>query len=143
MVSVINLNNPDILDKAKRKIDYSNCSIYENFLNVYQNRLDEVLIEQDSSLYTAEKIINYSNRLAQFLIDSDIQPNDTVSLLLPNSIWFVISILSSFQVGAKVTLINPRLASREIQFQLTDSETKILSAAGKVFKRELIKRNQS
>ncbi len=122
------MNDTGIIDKERRKIEYPNYSVYENFLKVYQNRLEEVLIEQDSNEYTAEKIINYSNRLAKFLIDADIQPNDTVSLLLPNSIWFVVSIFSAFQVGAKVTLINPRLSSREIQFQLTDSETKILIA---------------
>ena len=120
------MNDSEILDRTKRKIDYPNYSIYENFIQKYKDKLKEVLIEQESETYTAETIINYSNRLAQFYIDSGIQPNDTISLLLANSIWFVIATFASFQVGAKVTLINPRLSSREIQFQLADSETKIL-----------------
>jgi long-chain acyl-CoA synthetase len=101
-------------------------SIYENFLLIAEEIPDDVVIEEGNEKYTATNIIEFSNRLAKYFISLDIKSNDTISILLPNSVWFLVSILASFQAGAKVTLINPRLSLREIQFQLIDSKTKIL-----------------
>jgi len=67
-----------------------------------------------------------TNKIAYFLDANTVEKNETIAILLPNSIGFVISIFASFQVGAKVTLINPRLSQKEIAFQLRDSESKVL-----------------
>ena len=67
-----------------------------------------------------------TNKLAYFLDANTVEKNETIAILLPNSIGFVISIFASFQVGAKVTLINTRLSQKEIAFQLRDSESKVL-----------------
>ena len=101
-------------------------SIYEKFLEIVEEIPDAIIIEEGNEKYTAKDIIKYSNHLAGYFISSEIKSNDTISILLPNSVWFLVSILASFQAGAKVTLINPRLSLREIQFQLIDSKTKIL-----------------
>ena len=87
---------------------------------------NRVLIEEGEQEYTFKKLINMSNKLAKFFEDSYIEPNETISILLPNSIWFVVSVLAAFQIGAKVTLINPRLSQKEIVYQITDSETKVI-----------------
>ena len=107
-------------------LKYPEVSIYENFLNTTEGDLDKVIIEQGEELYTPRQLIEYSNKLADYFLTEDIQAQDTISVLLPNTIWFVVSVFASFQVGAKVTLINPRLSLKEIEFQIIDSETKIL-----------------
>ncbi len=107
-------------------IKYPEVSIYENFLDSTAGDLDKVIIEQGKESYTPRKIIEYSNKLADNFLSKNIQAQDTISVLLPNTIWFVVSVFAAFQVGAKVTLINPRLSQKEIEFQIIDSETKIL-----------------
>lgn len=114
------------LDKSNWKINYPKKSIYRYLLEVLDKfGENHVLFEENGVEYTSKMIIEMSNKLAKFLDDSSVEPSDTVSILLPNSIWFVVSILATYQVGAKVTLINPRLSQKEIAFQLTDSETKV------------------
>ncbi|MHA1550651.1 MAG: AMP-binding protein [Candidatus Heimdallarchaeaceae archaeon] len=107
-------------------LKYPEVSIYENFLNTTKENLDRVIIEQGEESYTPRQLIEYSNKLADYFLSENIQVQDTISILLPNTIWFVVSVFAAFQVGAKVTLINPRLSQKEIVFQIIDSETKIL-----------------
>ena len=120
------LSTPKTPVTIKWKIDYPKVSIYEYFLEVTKDfPEDRILFEEQDEKYSAKRIIDMSNKIAKFLEDSSVKPNDTVSILLPNSIWLVVSIFAAFQVGAKVTLINPRLSDKEISFQLSDSETKV------------------
>ncbi|MHA1201041.1 MAG: AMP-binding protein [Candidatus Heimdallarchaeaceae archaeon] len=114
------------LNIKETTIKYPEASIYEIFLNVTERDLDKIVIEQGKESYTPRQLIEYSNKLADYFLSENIQPQDTISVLLPNTIWFVVSVFASFQVGAKVTLINPRLSLKEIEFQIIDSETKIL-----------------
>ncbi|MBY9001356.1 MAG: acyl--CoA ligase, partial [Candidatus Heimdallarchaeota archaeon] len=120
------MNDSRWFDSKETKIKYPEVSIYENFLRVAEGDLDKIIIEQGEESYTPRQIIYFSNKLAGYFLSQNIQAQDTISVLLPNTIWFVVSVFASFQVGAKVTLINPRLSSKEIEFQLNDSETKIL-----------------
>ncbi len=114
------------LNFKETTIKYPEASIYEIFLNVTERDLDKIIIEQGKESYTPRQLIKYSNKLADYFLSENIQPQDTISVLLPNTIWFVVSVFAAFQVGAKVTLINPRLSQKEIEFQIIDSETKIL-----------------
>ena len=114
------------LNFQETTIKYPEISIYENFLEITQGDRDKVIIEQGEESFTPRQLIEYSNKLADYLLSENIQPQDTISVLLPNTVWFVVSVFASFQVGAKVTLINPRLSKREIEFQIIDSDTKIL-----------------
>jgi len=118
------------LNFQETTIKYPETSIYENFLEITQGDRDKVIIEQGEESFTPRQLIEYSNKLADYLLSENIQPQDTISVLLPNTVWFVVSVFASFQVGAKVTLINPRLSQKEIEFQIIDSDTKILITNG-------------
>jgi len=109
------------------KINYPNLSIYSYFLEIAKEfQGDRILFKESNQEFTSDKIIEMSNKIAKFFDDSSVEENDTISIILPNSIWFVVSIFAAYQIGAKVTLINPRLSQKEIAFQLTDSETKAI-----------------
>ena len=109
------------------KINYPDKSVFEYFLEISKGFDDnKILFKEGSRDYKTKDIIEMTNKLAYFLDASSIEKDETVAILLPNSIGIVISIFASFQVGAKVTLINTRLSQREIAFQLRDSESKAL-----------------
>lgn len=120
------LSNHNLQNSSIDGLSIPNISLYEVFLSIAEEIPNAIVIEEDNRKYTATEILKYSNYLAEYFFSSKIKANDTISILLPNSTWYLVSILASFQVGAKVTLINPRLSLREIQFQLIDSKTKIL-----------------
>ncbi len=114
-------------DMFPSRIKYPNKSVYEYFLEIIE-KSDEnsILFKEESRDYKAKEIIEMTNKLAYFLDANTIEKNETIAILLPNSIGLVTSIFASFQVGAKVTLINPRLSQKDISFQLRDSESKVL-----------------
>ncbi|MCE7742612.1 MAG: long-chain fatty acid--CoA ligase [Candidatus Heimdallarchaeota archaeon] len=121
------MSKTDSSEEIDWKIKYPNLSLYSYFLEIAKKfDEDKILFEEGNQKFTSSKIIEMSNKLAKFFDDSSVEVNDTISIILPNSIWFVVSIFAAYQVGAKVTLINPRLSQKEIAFQLTDSETKVL-----------------
>ncbi len=117
----------EVNDPANWKIEYPNFSVYGYFLELSKKfEENRILFEEGEQQFTASKLIEMSNKLAKFFDDSFVEANDTIAILLPNSICFVVSIFAAYQIGAKVTLINPRLSQKEIAFQLTDSETKVI-----------------
>ncbi len=125
MAQWLKLNHSSSTKSTKWKINYPNLSVYGYFLKLSKDfEKDRILFEENGLEFTPNMIIEMSNKLAKFFDESSIQVNDTISIILPNSIWFVATIFAAYQVGAKVTLINPRLSKKEIAFQLRDSETK-------------------
>jgi len=122
----LNYEKKNWSDEDEISFSYPRISLYEHLFEVASKRLNRVIIEHKGISYTYSELIEASNKLAFFLNQSGINKKDTVAIYLPNSYYFVISLFAAFQVGAKVTLINPRLAENEIQFQLYDSEATVL-----------------
>ena len=121
------MNESSWRERMPWKINYPDKSIFEYFLEISKDFDDnKILFKEGSKDYKTKDVLEKTNKLAYFLDANSIEKNETVAILLPNSIGFVISIFASFQVGAKVTLINPRLSQKEIAFQLRDSESKVL-----------------
>lgn len=62
------------------------------------------------------------DRFATALSDIGVQKGDKVALYLPNCPQFVIAFFGILKAGATVTTISPVYISREVAYQLTDSE---------------------
>ncbi|MHA1260165.1 MAG: AMP-binding protein, partial [Candidatus Heimdallarchaeaceae archaeon] len=101
-------------------------SLYQKFKEVIMIDEEQDLIEQEGKTYSGKELLSLTNRLASHFHKKGIKKGDTIAVLLPNSIWLIISLFAGFQVGAKITLINPRLSLKEIQFQVNDSEALVL-----------------
>lgn len=110
----------------KRNIEYPDQSLYSFFNDIAENNTQKTAIMEGAKEYTYGVLREYSNKLAKFFEEFGLVQNDTVSICLPNTVWMVVSIFATFQIGAKVTLINPRLSSREILFQVNNSGSKVL-----------------
>jgi acyl-CoA synthetase (AMP-forming)/AMP-acid ligase II len=89
------LSDSKWLNAKETTIKYPEASIYEIFLNVTERDLDKVIIEQGKESYTPRQLIEYSNKLADYFLSENIQPQDTISVLLPNTIWFVVSVFAA------------------------------------------------
>jgi len=75
---------------------------------------------------------------AAFLQESGISKGDRVALFLPNIPQFVISFYAALSIGATVVPCNPLYKASELEFQLRDSESKMIIAVSDIVdKRDL------
>ena len=73
-----------------------------------------------------EELNNMVNRFANCLIDFGVEKGDSVAIVLPNSIHFVVSFLAIIKTGAIAVVNNPALTGRELEQQFNDAKVKIL-----------------
>src|SRR6185436_884204 len=66
------------------------------------------------------------NRTARLLADKGVGKGDVVSLLLPNSVEYVIAYFACWQIGALAGPINSLLKAQEIEYVISNSEAKAL-----------------
>ena len=77
----------------------------------------------------------FSNRFANFLIQSGLRPGDVVGLHLPNTPSNYIAILGAQKAGCVTTGLSPLLTAHEMEHQLRDSGTKIIITMDILFAR--------
>ena len=85
-----------------------------------------IFSEADGRSYTYLEFRQAVDRLATLLIDIGIKKGDVVSLLLPNSVEYVIAYFACWQLGALAGPINSLLKEHEMSYVISDSESKAL-----------------
>ena len=85
-----------------------------------------IFSEVDSRSYTYQEFAEAVYRLATLLSEQGISKGDVVSLLLPNSVEYVIAYFSCWQLGALAGPINSLLKEHEMTYVISDSEAKAL-----------------
>jgi len=85
-----------------------------------------IFSETDGRSYTYRQFAEAVNRLAALLSEQGIRKGDAVSLLLPNSVEYVIAYFSCWQLGALAGPINSLLKEHEMTYVICDSEAKAL-----------------
>lgn len=74
-----------------------------------------------------KQIQYYSDLLARyFQHELQLQPGDVVGLQMPNCLHYPIAVFACWKAGLIITNINPLYTARELEYQLTDSQTKAL-----------------
>ena len=82
--------------------------------------------EADKRQFTYKEFEAAVTRTANMLAANGVQKNDVVSLLLPNSVEYVIAYFACWQRGALAGPINSLLKSEEIAYVISNSEAKAL-----------------
>src|SRR6188474_984687 len=85
-----------------------------------------IFSEADGRSYSYLQFARAVNRLATLLSQKGIKKGDVVSLLLPNSVEYVIAYFACWQLGALAGPINSLLKSQEIAYVVSNSEAKAL-----------------
>src|SRR3989449_1123218 len=95
----------------------------------HQDRLREVAREvpQKPALIVGDRVMNYadldaaSDRVAAALAKRGVRKGDRVTILMPNSIEFVLAFYGTLKAGAVVNPINAASKEREVRFQVNDA----------------------
>jgi amino acid adenylation domain-containing protein len=83
------------------------------------------LVSEQVSL-TYQEVNQQADRLAHFLQQRNVQPNDLVGLCVDRSADMVIGILGILKAGAAYVPIDPNYPSDRIQFMLTDTQVAVV-----------------
>src|SRR6187397_2889738 len=82
--------------------------------------------EADNRQYFYKEFEAAVMRTARMLAANGVRKGDVVSLLLPNSVEYVIAYFACWQLGALAGPINSLLKSQEIAYVISNSEAKAL-----------------
>ena len=82
--------------------------------------------EADKRQFTYKEFEAAVMRTARMLLAKDVRKGDVVSLLLPNSVEYVIAYFACWQIGALAGPINSLLKSQEIAYVISNSEARAL-----------------
>src|SRR5215813_10844762 len=82
--------------------------------------------EADKRQFTYKQFESAVQRTARMLAAEGVGKGDVVSLLLPNSVEYVIAYFACWQIGALAGPINSLLKSQEIAYVVSNSEAKAL-----------------
>ena len=82
--------------------------------------------EADGRRFTYAEFAAAVDRAARLLVSTGVSQGDVVSLLLPNSVEYIIAYFACWQLGAIAGPVNSLLKAQEIAFVISDSETKTL-----------------
>ena len=82
--------------------------------------------EADKRQFTYKEFETAVRRTASMLAANGVKKGDVVSLLLPNSVEYVIAYFACWQLGALAGPINSLLKSQEIAYVISNSEAKAL-----------------
>ncbi len=75
---------------------------------------------------TYREFMERRDRFATALHELGIRKGDKVAVYLPNCPQFAIAAFGALRIGATITCVNPLFAPREVQFQLSDSESRVV-----------------
>src|SRR4030095_4925753 len=82
--------------------------------------------EADKRQFTYKQFEAAVMRTARLLASKGVRKGDVVSLLMPNSIEYVIAYFGCWQIGALAGPINSLLKSQEIAYVISNSEARAL-----------------
>jgi len=82
--------------------------------------------QPDGRQYTYKQFGDAVERTASLLSEKGVKKGDVVSLLMPNSVEYVIAYFACWQLGALAGPINSLLKAQEIAYVISNSEAKAL-----------------
>ena len=82
--------------------------------------------EADNRRFTYAEFDAVVRRVGGLLVANGVRKGDVVSLLLPNSVEYVIAYFACWHIGALAGPINSLLKSQEIAYVISNSEAKLL-----------------
>src|SRR5687767_11009825 len=94
-----------------------------------------LISEVDKRQFTYREFESVVRRVAGMLAARGVRKGDVVSLLLPNSVEYVVAYFACWHLGALAGPINSLLKSQEIAYVISDSESKLLLVASEFVER--------
>jgi len=112
--------------RTRPKLDYPRIPYHELLRRTVERTPDKWATVFQDRMLTFRELEGLSNALANGLRALGVGHGDRVALLMTNRPEYVISFEATAKVGGTVTPINPAYRSEEVEYQLNDSEARVL-----------------
>jgi len=86
----------------------------------------EIVRDAQGALTYREFVAECRTMAANLQGDAGLRPGDRVALLLSNGVSFAVSVIAAQMAGAIVVPLNTKLRAKEVEFEIKDSEPKVL-----------------
>jgi len=111
---------------VKKTLDYEKITIPQALTRTAKNFPDHTAVNYMGKRITYRELNDLVNRFARALLDLGIKPGDKAAVCLPNIPQVIITNLAILRIGAVAVQNNPLYTERELEYQLNDSESKIV-----------------
>jgi long-chain acyl-CoA synthetase len=111
---------------VKKTLDYEKLTLSQALSRAAHNFPDHIALNYMGRKISFKELDGLVNAFARALQDTGIQAGDKVALCLPNIPQVVVANYAVFRLGAVAVQNNPLYTERELQYQLNDSDSKII-----------------
>jgi len=94
-----------------------------------------IAIEQGSKVYSYSKAGALSNKLAHFLREKGIAPEEKVAILLPRCAEVYIAMLGVLKAGGAYIPLDPEIPAERVNYIMEDSGAKLIITANEILER--------
>ena len=111
---------------VKKALEYEKITLSQALSRSAKNFPDHTALNYMGKKITFKELDGLVNAFARALQAMGIQPGDKVALCLPNIPQAIIANYAVFRIGAVAVQNNPLYTERELQYQLNDSDSRII-----------------
>jgi len=111
---------------VKKALEYEKITLSQALTRSAQNFPDHTALNYMGKKITFKELDGLVNAFARALQEMGIRPGDKVALCLPNIPQAIIANYAVFRIGAVTVQNNPLYTERELQYQLSDSDSRII-----------------
>ena len=111
---------------VKKALDYEKVTLSQALTRSAENFPNHTALNYMGKKITYRELNELVNRFARALIDMGVKPQDKIAVCLPNIPQVIISNLAILRIGAVAVQNNPLYTERELEYQLNDSDSKLM-----------------
>jgi len=111
---------------VKKALEYEKITLSQALTRSAQNFPNHTALNYMGKKITYRELNELVNRFARALIDMGVKPEDKIAVCLPNIPQVIISNLAILRIGAVAVQNNPLYTERELEYQLNDSDSKLM-----------------
>jgi long-chain acyl-CoA synthetase len=111
---------------VKKSLDYEKVTLSQALTRSSQEFPEKTALNYMGKRITYRQLNKLANRFARALLELGIKPGDKVAVCLPNIPQVIIANLAIFRIGAVAVQNNPLYTERELEYQLNDSDSKMV-----------------
>ena len=111
---------------VKKSLDYEKLTLSQALTRSSEAFPEKTALNYMGKRITYRQLNELANRFARALRELGIRPGDKVAVCLPNIPQVIIANLAILRIGAVAVQNNPLYTERELEYQLNDSDSKMV-----------------
>lgn len=118
-------------DKAPREIDFSaeKRTLIDMFKQTTDKYPSKTFLYFKGKEFSFTEIWTEIQNLSNELTQKGVTREDTIAILMPNLVQFVVGFFSAQYLGCKASLLNPLHVTEELKYHINDSNSTVILAA--------------